>query len=29
MLQFMGPMSDELRETILELWQETKTYFLE
>ncbi len=28
-LQFMGPMSDELRERILELWQETKTYLLE
>ncbi|MEM7022867.1 MAG: extracellular solute-binding protein [Pseudomonadota bacterium] len=28
-LQFMGPMSDEQREQILELWQETKTYLLE
>ncbi len=28
-LQFMGPMDEELREKILELWQETKTYLLE
>jgi len=28
-VQFMGPMSDEQREEILELWQETKTYLLE
>ena len=28
-VQFMGPMSDEQREAILELWQETKTYLLE
>lgn len=28
-LQFMGPMDEELRQKILELWQETKTYLLE
>ena len=28
-IQFMGPMSDALREKMLELWQETKTYFLD
>ena len=28
-LQFMGPMDDALRQKILELWQETKTYLLE
>ncbi len=28
-LQFMGPMSEALRESILELWQETKTFLLE
>ena len=28
-LQFMGPMDEELRERLLELWQETKTYLLE
>jgi spermidine/putrescine transport system substrate-binding protein len=26
-VQFMGPMDDDLREEIVELWQETKTYF--
>ncbi|MEJ8570641.1 ABC transporter substrate-binding protein [Microbaculum marinum] len=26
-LEFMGPISDEMREKMLELWQETKTYF--
>jgi spermidine/putrescine transport system substrate-binding protein len=28
-LQFMGPMDEELRQKILELWQETKTYLQE
>jgi len=28
-IQFMGPMDDGLREKILELWQETKTYLLD
>jgi spermidine/putrescine transport system substrate-binding protein len=28
-IQFMGPMDDALREKILELWQETKTYLLD
>lgn len=28
-VQIMGPMDDGLREEILELWQETKTYFQE
>jgi len=28
-IQFMGPMSDELREKMLEVWQETKTYLLD
>ena len=28
-IQFMGPMDDSLREKILELWQETKTYLLD
>ena len=28
-VQFMGPMDDALREKILELWQETKTYLLD
>ena len=28
-LQFMGPMDEALRQQILELWQETKTYLQE
>jgi len=28
-LQFMGPLSDSLRETMLQIWQETKTYMLQ
>jgi len=28
-IQFMGPMDDGLREKMLELWQETKTYLLD
>lgn len=28
-IQFMGPMDDALREQMLELWQETKTYLLD
>jgi len=28
-LQFMGPLSDSLREKMLQIWQETKTYMLQ
>ena len=26
-LQFMAPLSDETRETFLEIWEETKAYY--